>query len=78
MEDLTANRQEQTRLQVFNTVLERRLPMGQAADILEISERHAWRILAAYRREGVAPPAHGNRGQRLNKNHDERTDSSET
>ena len=28
-----------------------------------VSERHGWRILAAYRKEGVAPLAHGNRGR---------------
>ena len=29
-----------------------------------MSERHAWRILAAYRREGAAALAHGNRGRK--------------
>ena len=29
-----------------------------------MSERHAWRLLAAYRREGVAALAHGNRGRK--------------
>ena len=29
-----------------------------------VSERHAWRLLAAYRREGAASVAHGNRGRK--------------
>ena len=55
---------EQTRLHVLNTVLEHQLPAAQAAEILGVSERHAWRILAAYRKEGAAALAHGNRGRR--------------
>ena len=38
--------------------------MAQAAEILGVSERHAWRLLAAYRREGAAALAHGNRGRK--------------
>ena len=58
------NQQEQTRLHVLNTVLEHQLPVVQAAEILGVSERHAWRLLAAYRREGAAALAHGNRGRK--------------
>ncbi len=58
------NPQEQTRLHVLNTVLEHQLPMAQAAELLGVSERHAWRLLAAYRREGAAALAHGNRGRK--------------
>jgi len=36
--------------------------MGEAAGLLGISERHGWRILAAYRKEGARAFAHGNRG----------------
>ena len=64
MKDLTLNQQEQTRLQVLNTVLKYQLPMAQAAELLGVSERHAWRLLAAYRREGAAALAHGNRGRK--------------
>ena len=39
---------EQTRLHVLNSVLEHQLPVAQAAEILGVSERHAWRILADY------------------------------
>jgi transposase len=36
----------------------------EAAAILGLSERHTWRMLAAYRKEGAAALAHGNRGCR--------------
>ena len=64
MKDLTLKQLEQTRLHVLNTVLEHQLPVAQAAEILGVSERHAWRLLAAYRREGAAALAHGNRGRK--------------
>ena len=64
MKDLTLNPIEQTRLHVLNTVSEHQLPVAQAAELLGVSERHAWRILAAYRREGAAALAHSNRGRR--------------
>ena len=38
--------------------------MDQAAEVLGVTERHAWRILAAYRREGAAALAHGSKGRR--------------
>ena len=55
---------EQARIKVFNTVLEYHLPIAQAAEIMGVSERHAKRLLAAYRRDGAAALAHGNRGRR--------------
>ena len=64
MKDLTLNQREQARLHVLNTVLEHHLPVSQAAEVMGVTERHAWRMLAAYRKEGVAALAHGNRGLR--------------
>ena len=58
------NQQEQTRIQVLNSVLEYHLPIAQAAEIMGVSERHTKRLLAAYRRDGPAALAHGNRGRR--------------
>ncbi len=58
------SQQEQTRLQVLNSVMVGQLPVGQAAEVLGISERHVRRILAAYREEGAAALVHGNRGRR--------------
>ncbi len=63
MKGLTLNRNEQTRLQVLNGVLEQRWSVAEAAAVLGVSERHAWRMLAAYRGEGAAALAHGNRGR---------------
>ena len=56
--------QEQARIQVLNTVLDYQLPIAQAAEIMGVSERHTKRLLAAYRKEGPAALAHGNRGRR--------------
>ena len=58
------NQQEQARIQVLNGVLEYQLPIAQAAEIMGVSERHTKRLLAAYRRDGAAALAHGNRGRR--------------
>lgn len=38
--------------------------VGEAAHVLGLSERHAWRVLASYRKAGAAALAHGNRGSR--------------
>ncbi len=64
MEGLILTRKEQTRVQVLNGVLEHQVRVDEAAQVLAVSERHLWRILAAYRKEGAAALAHGNRGRR--------------
>ena len=64
MRDVKLNQQEQARIQVLNGVLEYQLPIAQAAEIMGVSERHTKRLLAAYRRDGAAALAHGNRGRR--------------
>ena len=63
MERLTLTTKEQNRLQTINGVLEKHWPMREAAKIMGVSERQGWRILAAYRKEGAAALAHGNRGR---------------
>jgi transposase len=62
MKGLTLTMKEQTRLHIMNGVLERQWAVAEAAQLLGVSERHAWRLLAAYRKEGAAALAHGNRG----------------
>ena len=57
------NQEEQRRLQVLNGILEGAYSMGQAVKLMGVSERHGWRLLAAYRKEGAAALAHGNRGR---------------
>ena len=55
---------EQARLQVLNSLLAEHMTLDQAATLMGVSARHTRRILAAYRREGAAALAHGNRGLR--------------
>jgi len=64
MKGLTLNQEEQTRLETLNRALGGELSVKEAAGILGVSERHGWRLLAAYRAEGVAGVVHGNRGRR--------------
>ena len=54
MEDVTLQQQELARLHMLNNVLGHHIPIGQAAEILGVSERHTRRLLAAYRKEGAA------------------------
>ncbi len=58
------SQREQGRLQVLNRVLEGWLRVADAARLLGVSERHGWRLLAGYRKEGAAALAHGNRGRK--------------
>jgi len=64
MRGLTLTQKEQGRLQALNLVLEGWMGVGEAAYVLGLSERHTWRILAAYRKVGAAALSHGNRGRR--------------
>ena len=66
MERLTLNSLEQARLHVLNRVLQGQCSVVQAAGLLALSERHVWRLLAAYRKEGpdLVGMAHGNRGRK--------------
>lgn len=59
---VTLTQDEQRRLMVLNQV--GGLVGLQAADILGISLRHLRRLRAAYRKEGAAALAHGNRGRK--------------
>jgi len=52
---------EQARLQILNSVLDKQCNVVEAAHLIGVSERHLWRLLAAYRKEGAAALAHGNR-----------------
>jgi transposase len=60
---ITLNEREQKRLLVLNRVSDGQLTAAEAARLLEISVRQVRRILAAYRKEGAAALAHGNRGR---------------
>lgn len=63
MKGLTLNQVEQARLAILNRVLEKQVTMKEAAHLLGLSERHTWRMLAAYRKDGAPAIAHGNRGR---------------
>ena len=60
---MTLSQREQARLQVLNSLLAEHMTMEQASTLMGVSTRHTRRILAAYRKEGAAAIAHGNRGR---------------
>lgn len=62
-ETVILNGMEQQRLVVLNRVLMGDLTAADAATALERSVRQVRRMLAAYRKEGAAALAHGNRGR---------------
>jgi transposase len=65
MKEMVAlTKKEQGRLKVLNQVERRELMGREAAEVLGISMRHVRRLLAAYRKEGAAALAHGNRGRK--------------
>ena len=61
---MTLTQKEQTRLQVLDSLMADHMTTEQAATLMGVSARHTRRILAAYRRDGAAALAHGNRGRR--------------
>jgi hypothetical protein len=63
-EKLILNRKEQNRLKVLNQIEGKKLTVDSAAILFELTPRHIWRLLAAYRKEGASALAHGNRGRK--------------
>jgi transposase len=63
-EVVTLNRKEQRRLVVLNQVETGKMIGREAAEVLDLSLRQVRRLLAAYRKEGAAALAHGNRGRK--------------
>lgn len=64
MEKVTLNTRDQLRLSVTHEAESGAICGKEAAALLGLSVRQVRRILAAYRREGVASVPHGNRGRR--------------
>lgn len=62
-ETITLTQAEQRRVIVLTQVREQRMKARQAAALLGLSLRHCRRLLAAFRRDGPAALAHGNRGR---------------
>ncbi len=60
---VTLNAREQQRTMVLNRVEREGLTGEEAAGLMGLSLRQARRLLAGYRKEGVAALAHGNRGR---------------
>lgn len=58
------NEAEQRRVLVLNEAISGKVTAREAGGLLELSERQIRRILAAYRKEGAAAVAHGNRGRK--------------
>jgi len=61
---VTLTKREQTRLMVLNKIERGEIVGWEGARVLGLSLRHVRRLLAAYRKEGAAALAHGNRGRR--------------
>lgn len=62
-EIVSLNQKEQQRVMVLNRVECGELLGREGATLIELSLRQTRRLLAAYRKEGVAALAHGNRGR---------------
>jgi transposase len=63
MENVTMNQREQRRVIVLTQVVGGSLTVAGAAERMQLSERQVKRLLAGFRREGVAALVHGNRGR---------------
>lgn len=63
-ETVSLNWKEQQRVMVLNHVERGEITGEQAATLTSLSVRQVRRLLATYRKEGVAALAHGNRGRR--------------
>jgi transposase len=61
---VTLSKKEQKRLMVLNQVEMGNIVGKEGAEVLGVSLRHVKRLLAAYRKEGAAALAHGNRGRK--------------
>ncbi|MBI4310588.1 MAG: helix-turn-helix domain-containing protein, partial [Chloroflexi bacterium] len=51
--------QEARRGQILDLILERRCSVAQASELLGVSKRQLWRLLASYRQEGIVALVHG-------------------
>src|SRR3990170_4630203 len=63
-ERVTLTLKEQARVKVLTMVIEGRCESAEAAQLLQMSVRHLLRLKRAFREEGPAAVAHGNRGRR--------------
>jgi|ERR1043165_989734 transposase len=54
---------DRQRIEVVQALMDGRLTLAQAAQVLGRSERQVWRLLARAREDGLAGLLHGNRGR---------------
>jgi len=66
-EILRMSRKETERIKVICQIIDRRLTVCEAAEILKVSERHLYRILLRYREEGEKGLIHRLRGRKSNR-----------
>jgi transposase len=62
-ERLTLSNTELKRLKVLEMIQAEQVTVAQATELLGVSERHCWRLLARYRATGAAGLVHRNRGR---------------
>lgn len=62
-ERLTLSSKELKRVKVLELVVAEQITGAKAAELLGVSERHCWRLLARYRAAGAGGLVHGNRGR---------------
>ena len=56
---------EQSRVQVLTGMLEGHVTVAGASGLMGVSERHTWRLLAAYRKDGAAAVATRSDGEKV-------------
>ena len=61
---VTLNQKDQLRSHVLQHLDNGSQTVDEAAQLLQVTPRHMWRLLSAYRRHGVRSIPHGNRGRR--------------
>ncbi len=61
---MTLSKKEASRVNVLNEIEKGVITGKQAATVMGMSLRHTRRLLAAYRKEGIAALPHGNRGRK--------------
>ena len=64
---LTMNNKERERIKVLSQIIERKMTVSEASEILEISERQGYRILKRYREQGDIGIIHKLRGRSSNR-----------
>lgn len=57
------SKRDERRVEVLNRVLAGQLRVAEAASLLGVGERQAYRLVGAYRRDGPRAIVHGNRGR---------------